>query len=163
MAAENLHPAHVAEGRAALPIARYLPVAARVLMGLVFFVFGLDGFLQFMPRPSVQMSEGAAAFSAGLMSAGYMFPMIKGTEVIAGALLLSNRFVPLALALLAPVVVNIFAFHAFLAPDGMGVTMAILVLELYLAWAYRSAFRPMLAARAARATPDTGRADARSS
>jgi hypothetical protein len=102
------------------------------------------------------MSEGAAAFGAGLMSAGYMLPLIKGTEVIVGALLLSNRFVPLALALIAPIVVNIFAFHAFLAPDGMGSPIALLVLEIYLAWSYRSAYRPMLALRAAPGAASTG-------
>jgi hypothetical protein len=66
--------------------------------------------------------------------------------VVVGALLLLNRFVPLALALIAPVIVNIVAVHAFLAPSGLGMTVVILSLELYLAWAYRSAFRPMLAA-----------------
>ena len=62
------------------------------------------------------MSEGAIAFFGGLMKTGYMMPLIFGTQVLVGALLLSNRFVPLALALIAPVIVNIVAFHAFLAP-----------------------------------------------
>ena len=65
-------------------------------------------------------------------------------QVIGGALLLSNRFVPLALALLAPVIVNIVAFHAFLAPSGVAIALVVLALELYLAWTYRAAFRPML-------------------
>jgi hypothetical protein len=64
-------------------------------------------------------------------------------------LLLANRFVPLALALLAPVLVNIVLFHGFLAPSGSGPGLVLLALELYLAWSYRAAFRPMLAARAA--------------
>jgi hypothetical protein len=78
-----------------------------------------------------------------------MFPLIKGTEVTVGALLLSNRFVPLALALVAPIVVNIFAFHAFLEPAGLGLAAVVVGLEVYLAWAHREAFRPMLAARVA--------------
>jgi hypothetical protein len=118
-------------------------------MGLLLFVPGLDGFLHFVPQPSTPMSEGAAAFGVALMNAGYMFPLIKGTELIAGALLLVNRFVPLALALIAPVVVNIFAFHAFLAPSGVAVPIVLLALEVCLAWAYRGAYRPMLAPRAA--------------
>ena len=81
------------------------------------------------------------------MKTGYLFQLVKVTEVIVGALLLLNRFVPLALALLAPVIVNIVAIHAFLAPSGVGMAVVILALELYLAWSYRSAFRPMLAAR----------------
>ena len=72
------------------------------------------------------------------------FPLLKGTEVIAGALLLANRHVPLALAVLAPIVVNIVGFHAFLAPAGLPLALAALALLLVLAWAYRDAFAPML-------------------
>ena len=76
-----------------------------------------------------------------------MFPIIKGVELVAGVLLLGGRYVPLALALLAPIIVNIVAFHAVLAPAGMVVPIVVLGLELYLAYAYRDAFAPMLRAR----------------
>ncbi|HTA92425.1 MAG TPA: DoxX family protein, partial [Polyangiaceae bacterium] len=102
----------------------------------------------FIPPPSGPIPEGAAAFGAALMHTGYLFQLLKGTEVLAGALLLSNRFVPLALAVLAPIVINIFAFHAFLAPAQISVAVVVLGLEVYLAWSYRSAFRPMLSPRA---------------
>jgi uncharacterized membrane protein YphA (DoxX/SURF4 family) len=128
--------------------ARYLPTVARVLMGLMFLAFGLNGFLHFIPEPKTPMPEGAMGFAGALMKTGYMFPMIMGTQLLVGVLLLLNRFVPLALALIAPVIVNIIAFHIFLAPSGIGPGAVILALELYLAWAYRSSFRPMLAARA---------------
>lgn len=129
--------------------ARYLPAAARILMGLLFFVFGLNGFLNFIPAPPPEtMPEGAVAFGMALMGSGYMIPLVKGTEVLVGLLLLANRFVPLALTLIAPVVVNIFAFHVFLAPSGLVITFLVAALEIYLAWAYRSSFRPMLAPRA---------------
>jgi uncharacterized membrane protein YphA (DoxX/SURF4 family) len=146
-------PLHADEtgGRNAKPFARHLPTAGRVLMGLIFFVFGLNGFLHFLPQPSTPMPEGAAAFAGALMKTGYLFPLIAGTQVIVGALLLSNRFVPLALALIAPIVVNIFGFHAFLAPSGLGVAVVVVALEVYLAWAYRKSYRSMLAMRA---TPD---------
>jgi hypothetical protein len=127
--------------------ARSLTTAARILMGLAFLVFGLNGFLQFLPQPK-SMPEGAAAFAGALMKTGYMFPTIMGTQVLVGVLLLLNRLVPLALALIAPVIVNIIAFHLFLAPSGIGPGVVVLVLELYLAWAYRNAYRPMLALRA---------------
>jgi putative oxidoreductase len=68
--------------------------------------------------------------------------------VVSGLLLLGNRYVPLALTLLAPVLVNIVAFHAFLAPAGLAVPLVLLAAELYAAWSYRDAFAPMLAARA---------------
>jgi len=126
-------------------LSRILPVTARVLMGLLFFVAGLNGFLQFIPQPKTPMPEGAVAFAGAMMKTGYLFQLVAGTQLLVGALLLANRFVPLALALLAPVVVNIVAFHLFLAPSGLGLAFAVLVLELYLAWAYRDSFRPMLA------------------
>jgi hypothetical protein len=119
--------------------------AARILLGLVFVVFGLNGFLHFLPMPP--LSGPPADFLGALLATGYMFPLIKGTEVIAGALLLSGRYVPLALTLLAPVVVNIVGFHAFLAPAGLGLPLVVLVLEVALAWSYRSAFRALLRAR----------------
>ena len=77
-----------------------------------------------------------------------MFPLIKATEVVGGALLLGNRYVPLALTLLAPIVVNIAAFHTFLTPLNP-VALLVLAAEIYLAWSYREPFRPMHAARAA--------------
>lgn len=129
------------------PIARHLVTAARILTGLSFLVFGLDGFLQFIPKPTSGIPEGALAFGAALFQTGYMFQLIKGTEVLAAILLLSNRFVPLALLLLAPVVVNIVAFHVFLAPDGIVIAGLHAVFVLYLAWAHRKAFAPVLAAR----------------
>lgn len=128
-------------------ITRYTALVARVLLGLVFFVCGLDGFLHFLPQPTEMPSEGAMAFGMALMKSGYMFPLIKGTEVAAGALLLANRLVPLALVVIAPVVVNIFAFHAFLAPSGLGLAAVIVALELILAWVHRAAYRPLLALR----------------
>jgi|SRR6266404_4631320 len=136
-----------AEGRTTKSFARYLPAIARVLMGLIFFVFGLNGFLHFIPQPKT-MPEGAAAFGGALMKTGYMFPMIMGTQLIVGIMLLSNRFVPVALALIAPVIVNILAFHVFLQPSGLGLAVVIFLLEVYLAWAYRTAYRPMLLMRA---------------
>jgi hypothetical protein len=128
--------------------ARHLPAVARVLMGLMFFVFGLNGFLHFIPEPKTPMTEGAVAFAGALMQTGYMFPLIMGTQLLVGALLLLNRFVPLALALIAPIIVGIITFHIFLAPASIGPAIVVLVLEIYLAWAYRNAYRPMLVMRA---------------
>jgi uncharacterized membrane protein YphA (DoxX/SURF4 family) len=128
-------------------ISRLAPAASRLLLGLVFFVFGLNGFLQFLPTPPAP--GGAIAFLGALAATGYMFPLIKSVEVIGGAMLLSNRFVPLALAIVAPNVVNIVLFHAVLAPGGLAVALFVLALEIFTAWAYRDAFAPMLRARTA--------------
>jgi uncharacterized membrane protein YphA (DoxX/SURF4 family) len=125
--------------------------AARVLLGLIFFVFGLNGFLHFLPQPPI--SGPPADFVGALAATGYMFPLLKGAEVAAGTLLLAGRFVPLALTVLAPIVVNIVAFHAFLAPSGLALPLVVVALEIFLAYSYRGAFRPMLRARVA---PDVG-------
>jgi hypothetical protein len=123
----------------------HVPTAARVLLGGIFFVFGLNGFLGFLPQPPI--SDAGGAFLGALAATGYMFPLIKGTEVVAGLLLLGNRYVPLALTLLAPVIVNIVAFHALLSP-GLGLPLVVLSLALYLAWSHRDAYRGVLSAHA---------------
>ena len=127
--------------------ARYLVVAARILMGLPFFVSGLNGLLHFLPEPQPDLPAGAAAFAEALVKTGHMMPLIFVTQLIVGALLLANRFVPLALALIAPFLVNAVLFHIFLEPTGRPIVLAFLALEIYLAWAYRKAFGPMLAMR----------------
>jgi hypothetical protein len=130
-----------------MKITRYLPAIARVLLGLPLFVFGLNGFLNFIPQPETPIPDEAAAFAGALVSSGYMMQLIAVTLLTVGTLLLANRFVPLALALFAPFIVNSLAFHVFLERGGLPIAMVFLALELYLAWAYRAAFRPMLAAR----------------
>ena len=131
---------------------------ARYILGGGFVLFGLNGFLHFLPQPPAP--PAAMSFAGALFATGYMFPLIKGIEVIAGLLLLANRWVTLSLALLAPLLVNIVAFHLFLAPAGLAIPIALLAAELYLAWSYRDAYAPMLRARvepsvtpAQRATP----------
>jgi hypothetical protein len=114
-------------------------IAARLALGLIFAVFGLNGFLHFLPMPPL---EGAAgAFIGALAATGYMFPLIKGTELVAAALLLSGRLPALALLLLAPIVVNIVAYHAFLAPGGLVLGLLALALGVFLARQYWPAFR----------------------
>jgi uncharacterized membrane protein YphA (DoxX/SURF4 family) len=127
--------------------ARYVPAIVRILMGLMFLVFGLNGFLHFIPEPKGGMPEKAMAFAGALMNTGYMMPLVSGTQLLVGVLLLLNRFVPLALALIAPILVGIVTFHIFLAPSSIAPGIVLLVMELYLAWAYRNAFGPMLAMR----------------
>lgn len=126
---------------------RHFPAIARILMGLPLLVFGLNGFLNFIPQPETPLPEDAAAFAGALMNSGYMMQLIGATLLVVGGLLLLNRFVPLALALFAPFILNSLAFHVFLERSGLPMAVIFLALELYLAWKYRHAFRPMLAAR----------------
>ncbi len=126
-------------------------VVARYLLGLIFFAFGSNGFLHFMPQPP--MSGAPADFMRALAVTGYMLTLVKLTQVLSGLLLLANRFVPLALALLAPVVVNIVAFHLFLDLAGLWHGVVVLLLEVFVAYAYRDAFAPMLEAKVAPRQP----------
>jgi uncharacterized membrane protein YphA (DoxX/SURF4 family) len=86
------------------------------------------------------MPPAALSFIGALMKTGYMLPLIWATEIAAGVLLVLGIFVPLGVVLLAPVLVNIFLYHAFLAPAGMPLAMVACVLELFVAWQYRRAF-----------------------
>jgi uncharacterized membrane protein YphA (DoxX/SURF4 family) len=131
-------------------IARKLPTVARVVLGLVFFVFGLNGLLHFLPQPP--MAPAVGRFVGALAASGYFFPLLKITEIAAGVLLLAGVLVPFALTLLAPIIVNIVAFHLFLAPGNWAVVGVVLVTELYLAWTYRAAFAPLFARRAKQAS-----------
>jgi len=133
--------------RSRVSVARYVSVVTRCLMGLLFLFSGLNGFLNFVSPPSTPLPEGARAFAEALTKTGYMMPLIFGTQAIVGALLLLNRFVPLALVLIAPFIVNSVAFHIFLEPSGRPMALVVLALELHLAWTCRRFYRPLLTSR----------------
>jgi len=121
----------------------HLATASRLLLGLIFAVFGLNFFLHFLPQPSAP--PAATAFAGALFASGYVFPLIKSIEVVAGVLLLTRTAVPFALVVLAPIVVNIVAFHTLLAPAGLPLALVVLATELHLAWYHRRAFAPLFA------------------
>ncbi len=103
---------------------------ARLILGLIFFGSGLAFFFT-TPPP---MTGPIAEFFTGLMATHYFFYLLKGTEIVCGLLLLSGFFVPLALVVLAPVILNIFLVHAFMMPEGLPMAIVIGVLETYLAF-----------------------------
>ena len=117
-------------------------VTARILLGLIYFVFGLNFFLHFLPTPPPHGGV-ADAFTGGLFQSGYFFPLLKGLEVVLGAMLLIQYFVPLALVVLAPISINILLFHAFLSPENTIMGIVIVLANFYLAWAYRSYYKPL--------------------
>ena len=110
-------------------------VIARYLLGLIFLVFGLNGFLHFIPMPP---PKGAlAAQFGGAIFASHYWVVVFGVQVIGGILLLVNRFVVLALILLGPVIVNIFFFHALMAAEGLPLACVVVVLWVILAVHYK--------------------------
>ena len=123
----------------------YLAATARVLLGLVMLLTGLNKIFWFAPMP--HMSPALTAFMGALKETGYYLPFIGIVEGTGGALLLVNRFVPLAITILAPVLVNILSVHTFLDVSGFPLAFILIVLDVYLAWVYRDAFRPMFEGR----------------
>ena len=125
-----------------MSVSNHLPLVARVLLGLVFVFFGLAGALS----GETDMGEEADAFIQAMKDTGYLWLLVKAAEIVGGLLLIAGIFVPLALLLLAPVVLNILLFHLFLAPspEGLAVALIALALGLYLAYRHRSSFAPVL-------------------
>jgi putative oxidoreductase len=117
---------------------------AQIVLGLIFLVFGLNGFLHFIPTPPPSGPSGD--FAMALFKSGYFFPFLKGAEVICGLLLLINKFTTLALLILAPIIINIFLFHAFLGIEGLPMSIALIGLLGYLAWTKRDAYRHVFVA-----------------
>jgi putative oxidoreductase len=117
---------------------------ARVILGLIFVVFGLNGFLQFIPMPA---PTGIAGQFAGALYLSHYFVVIMLIQVLAGILLIANRFVPLGLTLLGPVIANIFFFHLFMDPSGLPRAAVVTLLWLLVAYSVRSAFAGLLQQR----------------
>lgn len=117
-------------------------LVCRILLGLLFFVFGLNNLLHFIPMPP---PSGDALTWIGILAHHHWMNFVGVVMTIAGLLLLVNRFVPLALTLLAPVIVNILLYHALLWPHGAAPAIIASVLELVLVAAYFRSFLPLLA------------------
>ena len=110
-----------------------LPMIARILFGFIFFASGLAGLLNLVPVPP-DLPERLVTFNTGLMASGYFMQLLKLTETVCGLLLLSGFFVPLSLVILAPIVLNIFLVHAFLAPSGLPLAIILGLLQIYLSF-----------------------------
>lgn len=110
-----------------------LPLAARIILGLIFLLSGIVGLFNLVPPPD-NLPQDMVTFMNGMMATKYLFPLVKGTEIVCGALLILGVFVPLALIVLAPVVLNIFLLHVFMQPSGLPIAVFIGALEVYLAF-----------------------------
>jgi uncharacterized membrane protein YphA (DoxX/SURF4 family) len=117
-------------------------IIARSLLGLMFVVFGLNAFLQFIPAPPPPQGP-AGDFSKALFVSHYIY-VVALLQIVGGALLLAGRFVPLGLTLLGPVIVNILLFHIFLETTGLAVAIVVAVLALIVLWYYREPFKGLL-------------------
>ncbi len=123
---------------------RTTSVTTRYLAGVIFLVFGLNGFLNFIPLPP---PGGIAGQFMGALYASYYLWVIFAFQVVAALLLLVNRYVPLAVALLAPVIVNILVFHTLMAPSGLPLALFVAALWAVIFVAVRPAFAGLFQAR----------------
>jgi uncharacterized membrane protein YphA (DoxX/SURF4 family) len=119
-------------------------IIARVLLGLIFVVFGLNAFLHFIPMPPPKPGL-ATDFSMALFKSHYFY-VVAILQIVGGALCLAGRFVPLGLTLLGPVIVNIALFHIFLEHSGFQPAVVVSVLALFLLRSYSSAFAGLVKA-----------------
>ncbi|RXH57783.1 DoxX family protein [Granulicella sibirica] len=113
-------------------------LASRVILGLLFFVFGLNGILHFMNGP---LPPGDGGIWIGLMTTHKYTSFVALLEIIGGLLLLVGRYVPLGLTILAPILVNVLCFHLFFSVPGIAAGIVCTILELFLIFAYRLSFR----------------------
>lgn len=117
---------------------------ARFLLGLIFVVFGLNGILQFIPMPP---PTGVAGQFVGALFLSHFLFVIMLVQILGGILLIANRFVPLGLTLLGPVIVNIFFFHALMDPSNLPRAAVVIILWLLVAYSVRSAFAGVIQQR----------------
>ena len=117
---------------------------ARVLLGLIFVVFGSNAFFHFIPMPPIPQNL-AGDFIKVFFASGYVY-VIGGLQVFGGLLLLIGRFVPLGLTILGAITVNILLFHILMAPEGFPPAIVVTVLELFLLWRYRQSFAGLMRA-----------------
>ena len=119
-------------------------VIARFLLGLIFLVFGLNGFLHFIPSPP---PSGIAGQFAGALFVSNYLVVVFLLQIVSAILLLLNRYVPLALTLLAPIIVNILLFHILMAPSGLPLAIVVTVLWIVVFLSVRSAFAGLVQQR----------------
>jgi uncharacterized membrane protein YphA (DoxX/SURF4 family) len=124
---------------------RIVTLIARILLGLAFVVFGLNGFLGFLNMGP--MPTGLAGQFIGALAQSHYFWVVAALQVIGGALLLVGRYVPLGLVLLGPVIVNILLYHIFLNPAGMFNAIVVTVLWFIVFYAYRHHFSGIFSQR----------------
>ena len=125
---------------------RIAALIARYLLGLIFVVFGLNGFLHFIPMGPPP--TGLAGQFIGALAGSNYFSVVAALQIVGGALLLVNRYVALGLVLLGPVIVNILLYHLLLNPVGMGMAVLVTALWFIVFYWHRAAFSGIFAQRA---------------
>ena len=119
-----------------------ITLGLRLFLGAIFTIFGLNGFLHFIPMPPP--SQEMQSFMGGLMGSGYFFPLLKGTEILCGLAFLSGLYVPVAAIVLAPITINILAVHIFLDTAGLPMGIILTLAHLGLGYQLRDVYKDVL-------------------
>lgn len=117
-------------------------MAVRIIYGLLWVVFGVNFFLQFLPNPPPP--ESMVKIMEGFLATGYLLKLAKMIEITVGICLVFNVFVPLALILIAPITVNILMIHLFVEPSGLPIAIFMIGVNIFLASRYGSYYKPLL-------------------
>ncbi len=118
-------------------------IVVRVLLAAMYLFASVSFFLHLMPK-APEMTAAQTTFMSGVMASVYLMPLIKATELIGGLLLLINRTAPLAALVIFPVTLNIFLYHAFLGPKDLPLVGVMLLFNLFLFYAYRAKYLPIV-------------------
>lgn len=114
-------------------------LVSRMLLGVIFFVFGLNAFFPFIPVPPLQGMAGN--FVGALVQSGYFFPFLKTLETLGGLMLILGLFMPMVLVVLFPITLNIMLFHLFLGLEGMPIAILMLLAHLMLLYAHKNYYK----------------------
>ena len=124
---------------------KIVTIIIRVLLGAMYLFASISYFFNIMPAEMPAMTADQTKFMTGVTASVYLMPLIKGTELVAGLLLLIGRTAPLAALLIFPVTLNIFLYHAFLGPKELPMVAVMLIFNVFLSFAYRQKYLPILA------------------
>ena len=120
-------------------------IIVRTLMGLLFLFAAIVVLFNLVPKP--ELTGTVKTFNDGLESVGYFMPLLKVTELLCGLAFVAGRFVPLATVVIAPIIVNIFCFHAFVDPTGLPIAIFLVLANAFVAYHYRKSYEGLLRAR----------------
>ncbi|GAB1444811.1 MAG: DoxX family membrane protein [Cyclobacteriaceae bacterium] len=117
-------------------------IIVRTLLGMLFVFGSLAYFFSWIPQP--ELTGDLKTFNDGLNASGYLMPLIKFTELVCGIAFIAGRFVPLAVIIIFPIVINIVSVHIFLAPEGLPIALFLLLTSLFLAYSNRDHYKSLL-------------------
>lgn len=120
-------------------------IIVRVLMGLIFLFASITYLFKLIPVP--ELTGDVKRFNDGMMAAVYLMPLVKIIELLCGFAFVTGRFVPLAVVLISPIIINIFSFHAFLAPEGLPLAAFLVLGNCFLAYVNREKYMPLFSAK----------------